>query len=603
MESKDSLNNPSLGTLLDTLADDESDAGERSRAMVQLIKLGDARAVIPLKELAARKSGLRWDAELAIESIRDTVLVTKRKALKKRPFNRLNRVERIARNLYAWWGNVRLQKVRDLGRAGDEKALPYLILLAEYRKPAVRVEAVEGLGRIGHKDGIPTLLAAMSDGHYDVCEAAGRALIRIGGDAVEPLIHLLNNSTSIARLQAIKALEQIRDKRAIPHMIECLKAGETFMGSIKEHAKSALLSFNEQAFEPLLAALSHSDTELRRELIDVVKWYKDDRFREHLLKLMDDKDVTVREKAVEALSLSGYPGRQALLVKALSDPAKEIRRAAARVLKLSPYQVDLNVLIRALDDPDETVRADCVEAMTKINHKKVAKVLVPLLWDRVKIVREKCAETLGTILDREVTDLIAEKIGAGPMHTESIDALARLGDTRAVPKLFQHFQDGNISELNLTVCMGRLDNRIDFVRGKQYCLTCYCWSDEFSTAYVFSYNACRVCHSNIHLDPGIKRVKLILDRGMEELTEQRGAVLRINGLKREDLCDIDEIQIIDADDLDVERWVMKLRNDTDITRRDRLGKIPVFLATRCTLSQSKLNLLRDTFKVKMFKVS
>ncbi len=58
----------------------------------------------------------------------------------------------------------------------------------------------------------------------------------------------------------------------------------------------------------------------------------------------------------------------------------------------------------------------------------------------------------------------------------------------------------------------------------------------------------------------------------------------------------DEIRVKDAGDFDIEELVMKLMNDRDDKRRERLPGIPFYLSPGITLSQSKINLLKDNFK-------
>jgi hypothetical protein len=52
---------------------------------------------------------------------------------------------------------------------------------------------------------------------------------------------------------------------------------------------------------------------------------------------------------------------------------------------------------------------------------------------------------------------------------------------------------------------------------------------------------------------------------------------------------------VNADDFDIEEFVMRLKNDIDERRRKRLSSIPVYLNSESGLSQAKQNLLRDTF--------
>lgn len=610
MESNTTADKPKLQSLLDILAEDKRDEKEVHQAIIQLIKLGDARAVLPLKELSMRRNRFRWDAEMAMDAIRDHWLEAKRKAIKKKSRKRLNLVERIVRKLYTWWGRVRLAKVEALGRCADENALPYLILLAIYGKPRVRRAALEGLGRLRHGDVIPVLINALSDGVYDVGAVAGRALVGMGPDAVEPLIRALTSSGGVARLHAVKVLGEIKDERAIPYLIDCLKDGDTFLGSIKEQARDALLNFNEKAMEPLLEALTGGDPLLRPRIIEIAKYYLDVRFHKHILEMVNDPDPAVRKRAIEAVVLHDGPEVPGILIEALSDIREDIRQAASRYLRLKPPKEALDALIAGLKDKSEIIRSDCVDALGRLGDKRAAKPLMELIWDPVRKVREKTVVALDKIKEWAIADTLAQRATQPNVTIECLEAMAVYGDTRAIPLLKQKVLESRDFDFQLRVeiVINRIINQHGFTSGRRYCKKCFCWSRAYegytSKDDLFAkpkrYHACRLCHGNFLLDPDIKRVKLILDRNMEGLTKKEGPVLRINGLIMDRLCEIDELHVLNVEDADVERWVMKLKNDGDEVRRIRLGQIQVFLVNEYALSQSKVNLLRDNFEVTMF---
>lgn len=610
MESNTSRDKSKLQSLLDIIENEESKETDVHHAIIQLIKLGDPRAVIPLKALSIRRNRFRWDAEMAVETIRDQWLEVNRKSIKKRSRQRLNRVERIVRKLYTWWGRVRLAKVAALGRTKDEHALPYLILLAIYGTSRVRRAALDGLGRLRHPDAVPVLINALSDGVYDVGAAAGRALVQIGAEAVEPLIQVVTARGGVSRLHAVKILGEIKDERAIPYLIECLKDGDTFLGSIEEEARGALLNYDEIAMEPLLNALINGDPLLRSEIIEIAKCYHDERFYEQISGLLDDPDTGVKTKAIQAMALRDGPEVPAMLIHAMSDEQEEVRKVAAHYLMLNPPEEALDVLIQALGDRSEHIRTDCVDALAKLRDKRAAAPLLELLWDPVQVVREKTVEALDKIQDWAIADTLVQRAAAPNATIESLEAFAAFGDTRAIPLLKKkslestHFD----FQVRVEIAIARVVNQNHLQSRKLYCKKCFCWSKEYDSYSVGDglvkvpqkYSACRICHGNFLLDPDIKRVKLVLDRSMAGLTQKEGAVLRINGLKVDRLCEIDELHVIDAQDADVERWIMKLKNDTDEIRRRRLNNIQIFLVNSHQLSQSKVNLLTDLFKVTMF---
>lgn len=660
-----------LESLLDLIANPDAFESDVSKAIYELKMLRDARAVVPLKELSVRRQSLYRQAREAMASIRDAWLVSRYNRIRGMPIHLLNPVDRIVRKLRNFWGRVRPGKVRELGQTGDERALPYLLLLAVYGAPEVRAAAVFGLNLLKHKDAVPVLVSALSDESSEVAAVAEMALVKMGDEAVEPLIKVVSTSRGVSCIRAINMLGEIRNERAIPCLIRCLKGGNKFIADaavralskmwsgavepllhllistnhdvrlnaakalaahmdvraipymidclndqgpgveeIKEIARKVLLDFEEKSFEPLMAALTSEDVIMRREVLEVVKWYKDDGFREQLLKMAGDPDQIVRQKVIEALAMCGGRETTETLIRALSDPEPGVRRAAASGFKGEPPGEAFDALVRGLEDEDKAVRADCVEALSRLKDTRAAKPLALLLWDPDPEVRVKTVKALNHIIHRDTIEWIAGRTAAGEFTIESLEALAAAGDSRAIPLIINEFKWERMSDLRMRKAVNAVIVQNRQRRSPQYCMKCFCWSRKFRgyNEYhpdTFSwrskiYYACRICHGNFPLEPGIKQVKLVLDLNMQELTQKEGAVLRINGLKTDNLCEIDELHVLNAPDADVERWVMKFKNDSDEERLKRLSQIIVYLSNRCELSQSKVNLLRDNFKVKMF---
>jgi hypothetical protein len=94
----------------------------------------------------------------------------------------------------------------------------------------------------------------------------------------------------------------------------------------------------------------------------------------------------------------------------------------------------------------------------------------------------------------------------------------------------------------------------------------------------------------------------VLDHKFEESYVHKEDTLIVNWFKREELVDYDEILIKDANDYEVEKLVMQLRNDMDDQRRKRLPDTPVYLSPDLKLSRAKMNLLEDNFKIKIKKI-
>jgi hypothetical protein len=69
----------------------------------------------------------------------------------------------------------------------------------------------------------------------------------------------------------------------------------------------------------------------------------------------------------------------------------------------------------------------------------------------------------------------------------------------------------------------------------------------------------------------------------------------VNWLQYRQLFDFDEIQIIQASDEEVERFVVQVGNDTDSVRKARYQHMHCIISSKCNLSENTMRILRRTF--------
>lgn len=120
-------------------------------------------------------------------------------------------------------GSVRLYAARALGELGHPGARSHLIeSLQEDRNVDVRVRAARALGRLGGEEVVMPLVEALSDGNSQVCITAADALIEIGPIAVNPLIEILHNERVNVRCDATRALGELGERSAVPHLLGML---------------------------------------------------------------------------------------------------------------------------------------------------------------------------------------------------------------------------------------------------------------------------------------------------------------------------------------------------------------------------------------------
>lgn len=116
-----------------------------------------------------------------------------------------------------WWA-IRTLAQSPLART--EWLVPFLL-----HDPAPEVRQCAALGLADKPDdaAIQPLVQALNDGNSLVSTLAANALIRIGAGAVPSLIGAMADGSQSARIQALRALAEIRDHRAIPVMMKVMQ--------------------------------------------------------------------------------------------------------------------------------------------------------------------------------------------------------------------------------------------------------------------------------------------------------------------------------------------------------------------------------------------
>jgi HEAT repeat protein len=104
---------------------------------------------------------------------------------------------------------VRFFSIIALGSIGDEKSIEILIkILSEEDESAKR--AVKALAE--NNKSIPYLIQALGSSNLNVRSNASKALIRIGAEAVDPLMEVVNSENKEIHYWAAKSLREIQSK-------------------------------------------------------------------------------------------------------------------------------------------------------------------------------------------------------------------------------------------------------------------------------------------------------------------------------------------------------------------------------------------------------
>jgi len=157
--------------------------------------------------------------------------------------------------------------------------------------------------------------------------------------------------------------------------------------------------------------------------------------------ISDDEERAIA--AVDALSVLGVKVLPSLL-ELLRDPDPNRRWWAIRAMATIPDpKVPLH-LRNALCDPDYTVRQCAALGLSQQPNVDSIPDLIKTLDDKDRLVARLAADALIAIDGPAVMDLIHTlETGSQPSRIESARALAVIGDTRAIPAMFDAWENGS----------------------------------------------------------------------------------------------------------------------------------------------------------------
>jgi HEAT repeat protein len=280
-------------------------------------------------------------------------------------------VPELLQALEAKSGYVREAAAWSLGQIGDNRAIMPLNKLAEsYGSIGVRATAAVASVRILYNDPIVRLVKALEFEEYPVREAAAKALVEIGGSAVESLIAAFTDEARPvqARAEAAKALGQIGDVRAVEPLISAFMDEPKPLQARAEAAKALGQIGDPQAVEPLITTLSNktgASAPSRMWSAVALRQIGDTRAVEPLIKALEDEDERVREAAVEALGEIGDRKAVEPLIAVLKRGL--IKKPVVRALGQIGDTRATEPLMKTLKDEKKGVQEETVKALTLLN--------------------------------------------------------------------------------------------------------------------------------------------------------------------------------------------------------------------------------------------
>ena len=253
-------------------------------------------------------------------------------------------------------------------------------------------------------------------------------------DPVAEQIAALRDEDWAIREEAATLLGGLKDARAVCPLVSILRDRDR---SVREAAIGALTSIGEPSVVALGACLTDPDLSVQEAASAVLASIADGRVLDPLVRALRSLDWIVRMHAAKALGRIKDPGSIQFLIPLLQDKVKAVREETSSALA-AIGEAAIPALLETLTHQDWLIRLHAVESLGKTkSHKAVEPLLSTLFNDGDSAVREDAVRALGDIGDPQAVEFLFAAMNAPGLRTLAVEALGRIGDRRAVPILIE----------------------------------------------------------------------------------------------------------------------------------------------------------------------
>jgi HEAT repeat protein len=306
-----------------------------------------------------------------------------------------------------------------------------------------RERAAQDLIRIG-ADAVPPLLEALQTRDQNLLALYQQILARI--PAATPLLRkTLGSAHPVLRGRIAEIFAINKDRSAVPSLLEAVK-GEYF--TVRSRAALALGKIGDARAIPLvLQLLKDPEDEVRIAACLSLGFFKDpSTFDDITGVLLDDPKIEVRQAAAKALGNTGHPAALPYLLEALHDSYWWYEREYAASDLLSAIEkmgtAAVDPLIEALQNKEGTVRKFAANLLGRLGDPRAIEPLGMALYDLHHEVGKVSAESLARF-GTPVLEVLVEALRHPEMwiRIHAISALARIKDGRVTPILLEMLND------------------------------------------------------------------------------------------------------------------------------------------------------------------
>ena len=306
-----------------------------------------------------------------------------------------------------------------------------------------RDRAAQELIRLG-ADAVTPLVEALQTKDPNLLPLVEQILARIPS-ATPTLVKLLSTAHPAIRGRVAEVLTISKDKAAVPALLDAVQ-GEYF--TVRSRAALALGKMGERKAIPyLLSLLKDKEDEVRIAACLALGLFRDpSTFDDITNVLLDDPKIEVRQAAARALGNTQHPAALPYLMEALRDPFWWYEREQGvgdlllAIEKMGSVAVD--PLIESLQDKEGTVRKFAATLLGKLGDPRAIEPLGMSLYDMHHEVGKASAKALAKF-GANSFQVLTEALSHPEMwiRIHAIIGLSRIRDGRVAPVLMQMLND------------------------------------------------------------------------------------------------------------------------------------------------------------------
>jgi serine/threonine-protein kinase len=256
---------------------------------------------------------------------------------------------------------------------------------------------------------------------------------RLGPQAIQSLLARMDKDS---RTSILRFVEQAATKSMIPVLLPWLQTDDWI---IRLSVARILGRFPTREGESaLLQLLGDPHKSIRQTALEGLSNINNPDHVGAICKLIRDDDLSVQNKAIETVVRMKASHTVPHLLELLQDESEYVRRGAVEVLNAVADTSAIKDLLGVLRDQDWWVRVRAADALGTIGGPAVVEAVLDLMQDEDPFIRRSAVEILNTTSDERTFDALVNAVANDSdwwVRERAIDALAQLGDARAVPVL------------------------------------------------------------------------------------------------------------------------------------------------------------------------